>query len=113
MNIEKLLQDKAKAEGEVARLTREVEHFRRNCRHTWEPIKYVPEHQEGYTNPGDPPGTMGIDWRGPFYIAGKTIKRWERICTLCKLVQTTERTHRVDVYGRIAGTSSTVEEPLF
>lgn len=45
----------------------------------------IPAHiyTPAYTIAGDPPGTMGVDRRGPCYVEAKTEKRWKRICDLC------------------------------
>lgn len=62
------------------------------CPHDWsEPIA---DHirTPGYTVPGDPPGTMGIDWRGPTYVDSKTEYRWKRICNACGEVEYTSHT---------------------
>lgn len=62
------------------------------CSHNWSEHRYTPEHYEGYTIPGDPPGTMGSDWRGPTYVEPKTVKKWTRECLVCGEVQTTTDT---------------------
>ncbi len=53
------------------------------CSHQWGKTVWCGEHKEGYTIPGDAPGTMGVDWRGPIYVSPKTIDKWQRTCTLC------------------------------
>jgi len=62
------------------------------CHHQWTTAKYTPEYREAYTIPGDPPGTMGVDWRGPSEVPARTIKRWTRRCLTCGKVEVTERT---------------------
>jgi len=64
----------------------------RDCRHQWTQPKHVPEYREAYTIPGDRPGTMGVDWRGPSHVPAKTINRWERKCLVCGKTEVTERT---------------------
>ncbi len=53
------------------------------CPHSWEEPVYDPIITEGYTCQGDPPGTMGIDWRGPYHVPRKEQKRWKRTCRTC------------------------------
>ncbi len=67
-----------------------LENVYAKCSHQWE-IKYTPEHQKGYVSPGDAPGTMGIDWRGPFSVPSKTIDRWTRECKCCGKIETTKK----------------------
>lgn len=64
----------------------------RNCVHNWS--KTVADHiyHEGYRIPGDPPGTMGVDWRGPMDVPSKTEKRWKRTCQTCGEVEYTTQT---------------------
>jgi hypothetical protein len=62
------------------------------CPHVWGATKYTPEIHEGYQDPGDPVGTMGVDWRGPIWVPRQEIPRWSRRCSECGLVQQTERT---------------------
>lgn len=59
------------------------------CNHKWSAPKYDPIITKGYQTPGDPPGTMGVDWRGPCYIEGTTKDRWTRVCSVCGKVETT------------------------
>lgn len=87
-----------KLREEVNRLKKEydsaekrLEAFERNCRHEWGEIEYCPEHIPAYTIPGDPPGTMGVDWRGPCHVPSETIDRWRRVCRICGRVETTDR----------------------
>jgi len=62
----------------------------RDCQHQWSDPVYCPEYIPAYTIPGDPPGTMGVDWRGPVDVPAKTIKRWSRQCQLCGKKEVTE-----------------------
>ncbi len=52
------------------------------CKHDW---NTVPAHvyHKGYTIEGDAPGTMGVDWRGPYHVPARTEKRWKRTCRTC------------------------------
>ena len=53
----------------------------------------IPDHiyHPAYTSPGDPPGTMGVDWRGPCHVNATTEKQWKRICDICGKVEYTQR----------------------
>ena len=80
----------------VTRLTEDLEKAKAllktetyNCDHDWSPPVSAHIYEPGYTIPGDPPGTMGIDWRGPTYVDAKTTKRWKRTCSICGEIQYT------------------------
>ncbi len=64
----------------------------KNCNHVWGDTEADHIRTEGYTIPGDPPGTMGIDWRGPLYVKATETKRWKRTCKTCGVVQHTSAT---------------------
>ncbi len=67
-----------------------------SCAHDWGNPTYNPIVTEAYTDPGDPPGTMGIDWRGPCYVPSTKRDRWTRQCSICGHIQeTTNSTNRV------------------
>ncbi len=70
--------------------TRELEIYEKSCKHDYVE-KYNPIYHPSMTLPGDPPGTMGVDWRGPCYVPARTEERWERECTLCGKVEYTDR----------------------
>ena len=59
------------------------------CKHKFQEV-YDPICHDAYTIPGDPPGTMGVDWRGPCYVPAETIPRWKRTCERCGLIQYTQ-----------------------
>ena len=63
-----------------------------NCEHNWSDPVYDPIVREGYEHPGDPPGTMGVDWRGPTWVPREEKPRWKRVCSKCKLEQETRST---------------------
>jgi len=65
----------------------------RSCDHDFEKV-YDPIYHEAHTYSGDPPGTMGVDWRGPVHVPAETIKRWRRTCNTCGEVQYTQRVHK-------------------
>lgn len=111
--IDTLLRETEAAEKKARALRGQLDAARLACRHSWGTVKYVPEHHEGYTIPGDPPGTMGVDWRGPCEVAPTTTRRWERACATCGLVQRTGRTMRTFAAGAAPGCSGEVETPDF
>jgi len=67
----------------------ELKGLRQVCPHSWGPTKYTPEIREAYRTSGDPPGTMGIDWRGPEDVPREEKPKWTRQCEHCLLVETT------------------------
>jgi len=93
----------------VLRLTRELAeadgalaHVVQTCQHQYGQPVYDPIHHKAYTIPGDPPGTMGVDWRGPCYVPAETIRRWKKVCTLCgdtRYTQNTRPTGEAPVFG--------------
>lgn len=101
------------AERRAKALRGQLDAAQRACRHSWGDARYVPDRREGYTDPGDPPGTMGVDWRGPCYIPPATIRRWERTCAACGLTQRTERTTRIPAAGAAPGCGGEAEAPDF
>ena len=87
-----LREDITKLEQELSIKKNQLQHAERNCAHNWSEV--TPDHiyHKGYTIPGDPPGTMGIDWRGPAYVPAKTEERWKRTCKFCGKVEYTNKT---------------------
>jgi hypothetical protein len=84
----------ARLKRELAEAQRELELAEARCnngRHDWAEAKYEPIYHKAYTIPGDEPGTMGIDFRGPCYVPAKTDQRWTRTCKCCGKVETTTR----------------------
>jgi hypothetical protein len=80
------------AEANLRDLKAALHGMQSRCSHKFGETKYTPEVHEGYQDPGDPVGTMGVDWRGPIYVPRQEIPRWSRYCSECGLVQQTERT---------------------
>ena len=74
---------KAKVEDIQARMHQ----IQRSCNHRWGPSVEDPIIHPGGSSPGDPPGTMGVDWRGPSSWAERREPRWSRTCFLCTLKQ--------------------------
>lgn len=105
---------------EIAYLEKSLESKKRQlaemytkCTHAWGEVKYNPILIQGFTVPGDPVGTMGVDWRGPCHVESRTERLWERVCKKCELKQTTSRTEKKSCSGTIAGTSGEMEVPVF
>lgn len=95
-----------KPQARIDQLTKDLEAARaeqRACRHDWTIPVYDPVHTEAYTIPGDEPGTMGVDWRGPCHVPAETTPRWTRTCKACGLTDETQQS-RAKV---------TVNEPVF
>ena len=61
----------------------------RKCPHKWSLPKYAPIIIPGGYDPGDPPGTMGVDRRLPFSWPETRTPRWVRTCSECGLEQIT------------------------
>lgn len=71
-----------------------VAEMERKCAHDFGPTEYDPVHHEGYHDPGDPPGTMGVDRRLPFDVPPRTDKRWRRECRICGKIEYTTKTDK-------------------
>lgn len=83
--IAALKRDLASAEANLSNL----EH---TCRHEFGAVVSDPIIRPGYTEPGDAPGTMGIDHRSSFYVPEERTPRWIRTCRLCGKVEETRET---------------------
>lgn len=79
-------------QGELDRMRQALAAKQRNCQHVWDAIKYTPDIREGYQDPGDPPGTMGVDRRLPMYVPRQETPKWTRTCKLCDLSEVTTST---------------------
>lgn len=103
-------------EDQLATARRELNKIITECNragHKWGEVKYTPKHQPAYTIPGDPIGTMGVDWRGPTHVDAKTIRKWSRTCSECGLTQETTKTKPTPSQGATPGTVAIVEQPDF
>lgn len=69
----------------------------RQCGHEWGPTINASIYHEAYTCPGDPPGTMGVDWRGPVHVPSRTEQRWKRVCKKCGKEEFTSRANETSV----------------
>lgn len=74
-----------------------VQEAESRCHHEWGKTEAAHIYHEGYTCPGDPPGTMGIDWRGPVEVPPRTEYRWKRVCKHCGKVEYTTQTNEMVV----------------
>jgi hypothetical protein len=66
-------------------------------KHYWGDSIYEPIVHEAFTDPGDPPGTMGVDWRGPMSCPRREEPRWKRICHDCQKVEYTTNVQQREV----------------
>ncbi len=89
---ERLRREIATLRDTAAARERDLAEVYANCRHDW---IVTPDHiyHESYTIPGDAPGTMGVDWRGPCHVPASTEKRWKRECRICGKVEHTSATN--------------------
>lgn len=71
-------------------LRQELAWLERKCNHLWRTPIYTPIEIAEYTIPGDPVGTMGVDWRGPTHVPHSVKRRWTRICNSCGKKETTK-----------------------
>lgn len=87
-DLRKEIEDLDKILSEKKDLRSQIE---RTCPHKWSEVKRNGIHRPSYTIPGDPPGTMGVDHRGPLFVPETTIYRWERTCLLCGKIEFTSK----------------------
>jgi hypothetical protein len=100
------------AAEEAKRAEAEVKRLEKECKHDWK-VEYDPIVREAYTIPGDEPGTMGVDWRGPTHVPSETTRQWTRTCNICGAEESTQRTKKQHVAGPVEGTGGEVEVPDF
>ena len=87
---QKLRDKETQLKTQYERALQELRAYEADCQHNFTTV-YDPIYHEAYTIPGDPPGTMGVDWRGPVHVPAQTEDRWKRTCGLCGLVEFTKR----------------------
>ena len=113
-SAEQLWREILATEERLATLKGQLDRKQRSCQqHQWGKIKYEPIIREAYTIPGDPPGTMGVDWQGPCHVPAQTTHQWSRTCALCVKKETTQHTRKERTAGTIPGTSGEVDVPDF
>ena len=83
-------QETTRLENQLKQAQDQLKKYENTCQHQFT-VNYDPIYQKAYTIPGDEPGTMGSDWRGPCFVPAETINRWKRECELCGLVQYTNQ----------------------
>ena len=108
MNRESLIDDISLKEERLQQAKRSLQQADEQCnggRHNWSHAKRDDKYTASYTIAGDPPGTMGVDWRGPCHVPAKTEKRWRRACKDCGKI---EHTSRVD-----SAKQQVIESPSF
>ena len=79
-------------ERDLAAIKSALDYKQRSCQHDWTEPKYTPIVREAYEHPGDPPGTMGVDWRGPVWVPRQEDPRWTRECKKCRKRDDTTQT---------------------
>jgi len=89
MSLDKQRQEIRDLEEKLAEKRRALQTSEQNCPHEWSEPKYDPIIREAMTIPGDPPGTGGIDHRGPYHIPSSRVERWTRTCQRCGKVEST------------------------
>lgn len=82
----------ADLQAQLASQNKALEAMERACTHSWSDPMSDHIYTPSWTIPGDPPGTCGIDWRGPVYVPAETKYRWKRICSKCGKIEHTTRT---------------------
>ncbi len=70
----------------------EISSINSNCSHSWGETEPDHVYHKAYTSPGDTPGTMGVDFRGPCHVPARTDHRWKRVCEKCGKVEKTTAT---------------------
>ena len=90
--VERINEEVEKANEKFDRAKQELREYEKSCQHQYGKTIYDPIRTEAYTIPGDKPGTMGVDWRGPIDVPAHTEHRWRRTCNKCGLEQITNKT---------------------
>lgn len=89
-----LKRDISIAQTDLLNKQRRLSNIQTSCQHNFTQPRYDPEECHGYTVPGDPPETMGVDWRGPQYVPSSSKPRWSRYCSKCDKTEYTYRTKK-------------------
>lgn len=90
INIHQLRTEVENCQFALNKATAKLNDVIESCTHNWSDPVSAHEYIPGYTILGDPPGTCGVDWRGPCYVDARIIKKWKRQCEICGEVQLTE-----------------------
>jgi len=95
-NVKTLRDNVERLKAELNSAEDRLKYAVRTCVHKWSNPMDASVIIPGGYDPGDPPGTMGIDWRGPSYYPEQRKQRWRRVCSECGYEQfTTETTQQV------------------
>ncbi len=92
LEIEQLRKEVCRLENLLENAKSMLTYRLQKCHHRWGDTVYDPIIIPGGFDPGDPPGTMGIDRRLPFSWPGGRTPRWKRTCMECGLVEFTTET---------------------
>ena len=92
MEAKKLEELIAARNQELSAMKRVLEDKQRTCSHDWTVPRYTPIVREAYQSPGDAPGTMGVDWRGPVFVPRQEFPMWTRGCKKCNKHEATSQT---------------------
>ena len=84
--LRKNIKDGEERLGYYKDLLREIEN---DCSHQWSDAERDDIIHPAGSHPGDPVGTMEVDWRGPTSWREERIPRWKRICIICGMKQYT------------------------
>lgn len=70
-----------------------------HCHHVWGPVKYVGYREPGYYIPGDKERgiEMGVDAQLGMHVSPKEVEKWQRKCTACDKVETTDQIQKKEV----------------
>lgn len=90
MNIKQLIADIDERTNQLESLQSLLKQIQDKCKHEWTDPISDDLVVKAYTDPGDTPGTMGVDFRGPCYVPESRTKRWRRYCPLCDKTEFTQ-----------------------
>lgn len=107
-----LINEVANLEQQLKIKRAQLQAMQASCDHNWK-VTYNPNIVKSYWNPGDPPGTNGIDRQLPICVPETVTKQWKRECNLCNKTEWTHKTKAVKKAGQISGTTCIEEVPSF
>ena len=85
------------AQENLTHLQKKLDREESQCGHIWGDAEGAHIYHKAYTIPGDEPGTMGVDFRGPCHVPSRTEARWKRTCLNCGKVEYTTRVEKSSV----------------
>jgi len=83
MNTTQLRKEIEDMERDLVNKKRELYNIESRCVHNWGKRETKEIHLPGMSFPGDEPGTMGVDFRGPTYVPARTITESTMKCLIC------------------------------